>query len=746
VRYWVFLGFAVVSLSCSQRYYRQSADRETYPIVEGRVTSPLAAVGRTQVEPDPTSRLVDPTDPDRPPKPPDDPAAALYMANPGKFSGAKGWEKDGVVDRIEPINWALAQGIDPNGTLKLTQDRAVEIALINSRDYQTNLENVYLTALSLTLNRFEFDTRWFGRNNTSYNRVGSGTTDHIASNSNLGFNRNLAAGGQILVDFANSYVWEFTGSSSRLSGNYGISLVQPLLRNFGRKVRLESLTQAERDTLYVVRDYARFRKQFWSSIAVDSGGYLSLLLLQQGVRNARANLKSQEENYKLSLELLKGNKKSPVEVDTIFQGLLSARQSIINAEIGLQEALDAFKLQLGLPPTMAIELDDTFLNQFVLVDPVLEKLQDELTVFSRERNAELGAAPSRDNLVKNYIQLRDLAKRVTPALEMAERDMVKWKADLDRPMTANDDAEQRERTSSAFRQQTEALEPQRKLLAELIARLTLEADRLTETKREAGWKTLTQETVKLTGILDTAVAAQTQARIYLIRLPEVSVEETSAIAEAKENRLDLQNRQAQVTDSWRKVTVAANQLQADFNIVANANLISDPNSTNPFNISNDLSRFSVGFQFDGPLNRVAERNAYRASLINFQRSRRNYMQLSDQIEQQIRSNIRSLRLQRVSFEIARQSLIAAARQLENEQLLLSAPVQAAGGSAGDATLRKLRALDQLLSARDQLAGSFIRYEQQRIRLLLDLEALQLDSRGFPSNASPTNTQHAAIDR
>ena len=194
-----------------------------------------------------------------------------------------------------------------------------------------------------------------------------------------------------------------------------------------------------------------------------------------------------------------------------------------------------------------------------------------------------------------------------------------------------------------------------------------------------------------------------------------------------------------MTDTWRKVTIAANQLKADFNLIANANMISDPNTKNPLAFSNDASRFSVGIQFDSPLNRLAERNQYRASLITYQRSRRNYMQLSDQIEQQIRSDIRSLRLQRISFEIARQSLIAAARQLENEQLLLTAPNQGQAGnagSAGDATLRKLRALDQLLSARDGLAGSFIRYEQQRIRLLLDLESLQLDARGFPSNASP----------
>ncbi|MGL6074251.1 MAG: TolC family protein [Fimbriiglobus sp.] len=745
MRYWM-LGLTVLSLSCSPRFYRQSADQETYSILEGRVPSESSAIGRTQVEPHPTSRLVDPTDPDRPPKPPDDAAAAVYMAKPGKFTGAKGWERDGLAERIEPINWALAQGIDPNGTLKLTQERAVEIALVNSREYQTNLENVYLSALALTLNRFEFDSRWFGRNATTYTRVGSGVPENLDVNSNLGFNRNLAAGGQLLVDFANSYVWEFSGGTSRLAGNYGVSLIQPLLRNFGRKVRLESLTQAERDTLYAVRDYARFRKQFWSNIAVDGGGYLSLLLLQQGIRNARENLKRQEESYRLNLELMKGNKKSPLDVDTVLQGLLDARQSVINAEINLQNALDGFKLQLGIPPTIAVELDDSLLNPFILVDPELEKLQADLAAFTQARNAELGKLPTVETLKTNYAGFAELTEKVGLTLKSVEKELTQWKADLDGGKNSADGPQERERSMASFKQQTEAFEPQAKLLTELQTRIKLEAEKVSEVQREASWKTLAQESVKLTTILEAAGAAQTQTRIYAIRLPEVVMEESAAIAQAKESRLDLQNRQAQVTDAWRKVQVAANQLQADFNIVANANLISDPESKNPFNISNDLSRFSVGFQFDGPLNRVAERNAYRNSLINYQRARRNYMELSDRIELEVRRDLRTLKQQRMSFEIARLSLIVSARRLDNEQIALTAPVAQNQQQTGDATLRKLDALNNLLSSRDALASTFIGYEQQRIRLLLNLEALQLDSRGFPSNASPTTNDPNSLDR
>src|SRR5207237_10802912 len=160
-----------------------------------------------------------------------------------------------------------------------------------------------LQALALTLNRWDFALHWLATNATTYPHFGAGgfptETNTLSVNSRLGFTRNLAAGGQLLVDFANSLVWEFTGGSSTISSNIAVTLMQPLLRNFSRRVRLETLTEGERNTLYAVRDFARFRKQLWANVAVDSGGYLDLLLNLQAVRNAEVNLKRQEENYRL---------------------------------------------------------------------------------------------------------------------------------------------------------------------------------------------------------------------------------------------------------------------------------------------------------------------------------------------------------------------------------------------------------------------------------------------------------------
>jgi outer membrane protein TolC len=734
---------------CTRAHYRQQADAQTYPIIAERIVYPSFDIGRMQVEPFPASRLADPYPPDCPPKPPDDPAAALFMERPGGMRGAKHWEKDGVTDIIEPPGWETVLEPNQDGVVRLNPDKAVEVALLNSREYQTELEDVYLAALALTLNRFEFDLQWFLRNSTTFTHFGSGgeangETNTLQVDTNFGFSRSLAAGGQLLVDFANSLVYEYTGDTRRFSSNLLISLIQPLLRGAGRKVRLEALTQQERNVLYTVRDFARFRKRFWTNIAIDSGnngGYLNLLLALQTIRNNQANLKRQEETYRLYNELFLGGRASAVELDQFFQSLQGARLGVIRAETDFNNRLDQFKLQLGLPPRLPIELDDSLLSTFVLVDPELEKARDDLEAFQRQRLAELDEPSPVDVLKQHFRTLLEFVQRAPEMLRRAEADLARWNEQLQRPAQPGDDPEARERALGTFeliQQQVPGLIEELKEITESIQQHERE---VTEETRQALWESLHADIKIVLADLDTIVAIQTQAKIHLIELPAVEIDAEEALAEAKENRLDLQNQLAGVTDAWRKVTVAANALKADLDVVASANLGTDPDHLDPFNFASEASSYRVGIQFDGPLNRMAERNLYRVSLINYQRARRAYMALSDQIEFQVRNDLRTLNLTRLSFEISRQQLLSAARQFENARIILLGPRERR--SANDTTtLNLLQALSALVNARNELAQNYINYEQQRVQLLLDLEALQLDPRGFPLSDSLRTTDRA----
>jgi hypothetical protein len=735
------LAAALLAVGCTRSHYRNSADRETYPIVAEREALGYGyGIGRLQLEPPAWSRLSDPFDPDHPPKPPDDRAAGVLMAHPYKFHGSSHWGKDGYTDRVEPVGWEGVLGPDEKGSVRLDQEKAVEVALLNSREYQTALEGVYLTALSLTLNRFEFDVRWFGRNATTYAHAGTSSlpteSNTLTSNSNLGFSRNFAAGGQLVADFANSVVYEYTGGTTgRVRSNMLFTLTQPLLRNFGRAVRLEGLTQAERDVLYAVRDFARFRKQFYVSVAVQGGGYLDLLLALQTLRNSEANLRRQEETYRLYNELFRGGRASVVEVDQFYQSLQSARQDVINTRVALENAKDQFKLALGLPPRLPVDLDDSPLDQFILTDPGVERLRDQLEEFQRARLRELDAPPPLDVLRRAFAELRELAGRGPAAVASATTDLDAFGRQFDRPARPGDDPEQRDRDRATFAAMKTTLAEAATELGKLTPKVERDAAAATEATRKEAWEAAVQDAKLLLSALDGVIAVQTQSRIYRIELPEVDVSEGPALAFAKSYRLDLQNRLGQATDAWRKVRVAANALRGGVDVVATANLASDPDHDNPFNFAAEANAYTVGVQIDTPLNRQAERNAYRASLITYQRAKRGYVALSDQVELQIRQDLRELGRTRSSFAIARQQVLAAARQYENARLTLLGPRDRR--AANDATtLNLLQALSNLLAARNALAANFVLFEQRRLQLLLDLEELQLDDRGFPTNASP----------
>jgi outer membrane protein TolC len=739
------LLLACAAAGCTRAHYRLAADREVYPIVGERAGAAGFAADRLELEPHPASRLADPTDPDHPPRPPDDPVAAQYMERPNGMKGAH-WPKD-EVDWIEPPGWEAALPRGPDGAVTLDASRAFELALVHSREYQEALERLYVAALALTLNRFEFQTQWFLRNLTEFSSFAPGTpneTNVVTSDSNLGFSRAFAAGGQLFVDFANSYVLEYTANGrTSVSSTFVANFVQPLLRGAGRRVRLEQLTQAERDVLYAARDFYRFRKQFWASVTTLDGGYLSLLLQVQTIRNAEENLRGQEQNLRLHEELFRGGKISIVEMDRVFQAYQQARAGVAQSVAGRQTSLDDFKILLGLPPRIPIELDDAPLDPFVLVTPELEALRVEIDAYQRARNRDLDLAPGLAELQAQYREFNGLAERASPFVEAVIAELEAWGQTLDPART--DEPAQRARAT--YEQFHAALPPVRGDLAKIRTEARASAGKLVEAQRREGWETLVALTRRLLTLTEQLIAVQTQIRINKIELPPVPWTEPDAMAFAKTNRLDLMTGQAQVTDAWRRVLVAANALKSELNLVANANLATGLDRGNkPIDFSADLSQYSVGVQFDGPLNRRAERNAYRLALIAYQQSRRDFMLLSDRVEQAVRRDLRLLELERVNFEIARLTLVSAARQLEAARQRI---LQAQARDAQEGTTRTRDILDaqnSLLAARNALATGYINYEQLRVQLLLDLEALRLDPHGYPIDERRSLSTEFAGDR
>ncbi|MEZ6045852.1 MAG: TolC family protein [Planctomycetaceae bacterium] len=321
----IFCAITISSSGCSRSFWRQQADDETYRLLARKMNDRRWVLPRMDVTPELNSRLFDPYDPDTPPLPPDDPAAHQYMHHmsyEGFMEGYDSWHDFGQTFSVENPNWLGQFGLTPDQlcppeersgsavpTLNnMTLTQALELASINSREYQTEIENLYLAALDLTFERFRFNIRYLGfggepSTDLEYESIPDGRNS-LRSSSRFGVSQLLPSGAQWVVELANNTLWIFSGeNSTSTSSVISYSLVQPLLQGAGRQVTLENLTLQERVVLYQTRDLARFRKTFFTDIV---SSYLNLLQTIQSIANLENNidlLEDQLERLRAESEL-----------------------------------------------------------------------------------------------------------------------------------------------------------------------------------------------------------------------------------------------------------------------------------------------------------------------------------------------------------------------------------------------------------------------------------------------------------
>ena len=238
---------------------------------------------------------------------------------------------------------------------------AVAAATANNRNYQTQKEDLYLKVLNLTLARHSFARQWFGTIDAGYTRGSDGEKLEIdGDGTKLGFSQLLADGAIISTGIAIDWIRFLTGSPRASLGSVlSASITAPLLRGSGRKIAQENLTQAERDALYQIRSFNRFRKTFVVSIATE---YYRVLQNRDAVTNAENDYeRAVESKDRLEMEAQAGRKK-PFEVDQAQQRVLQAGDSLVRTQERYEQSLDEFKVKLVLPTDEEIELDQNELK------------------------------------------------------------------------------------------------------------------------------------------------------------------------------------------------------------------------------------------------------------------------------------------------------------------------------------------------------------------------------------------------
>ena len=254
--------------------------------------------------------------------------------------------------------------LSPEGELSLIN--AVSIASQYNREYSYQKEQLYLVALNQTDVEHLYEPIPFANANVGQRKDGS--NEAFGSTGNIGFSQLLSTGARVGTNLSIGWLDILSGDfRSGLSGLASAVISQPLLRGAGRKVALENLTQSQRNTLYQIRNFNRFRKVFFASVITD---YYSVLILQDKANNALDHFNKLKDTYsKLKRRSLVG-KVSKHQFEQIAQDLLKAESQYIQRQQTYEDMLDELKLKLAISPEQSFQLD---MNELAVLKDVIKQ-------------------------------------------------------------------------------------------------------------------------------------------------------------------------------------------------------------------------------------------------------------------------------------------------------------------------------------------------------------------------------------
>lgn len=245
------------------------------------------------------------------------------------------------------------------GVLKLTLDDALKIAVEYSREYQTQKETLFVSALNLSDSEFSFANVFDLRSRPNIERESNGDIRGSVAN-DAGVSRALISGGRLSAALANDLVRYFTGDPRReLINTLSVDFSRPLLRGAGKDIVGETLKQAERNVIYSVRNYAFFQRSFAIGVVND---FFSMLGRKATVRNNYEDFQSRVISVARARERSKFIE-SPEALQLAIQEELSRKNRYIQSVTEYLNALDNFKQRLGIPITVEIYLDDSALKE-----------------------------------------------------------------------------------------------------------------------------------------------------------------------------------------------------------------------------------------------------------------------------------------------------------------------------------------------------------------------------------------------
>ena len=502
--------------------------------------------------------------------------------------------------------------------------QALQVAAENSSDYQSQKENLFRAALTLDLNRNDYSFIGKANGDSTYtlnkgytNANGENEDQKGVENSGtLGISKTFKYGAKLATNLTVDLVKLLTApkdSAFGIAGDASISI--PLLRGSKSYIKAENLTQAERNVVYAVYDFERYKKTFTVNIA---SSYFNVLRQIDQMENAEQNYKNSISSARRTRRLADAGRITQIEVDQAVQRELTARNGWISSRERYKNQLDSFKQLLGLPPDSFVELDRSD----------LENLLNYISKIVPETDIE---------------SISEASGKIPPANAPIE---------LKEPDGSN-------------------------------------------------------------------------------RGP-MELDEADAIILGLTNRLDLKVSEGKIYDAERNVIIKADALGAELNLLGQGRAGESRSLASAGmedgKLRPDLGVYSAVLSFDLPIERTAERKAYRESYISLESAVRSFQKLEDDVKLSIRQSLRSMSEARESLRIQKLAVSVAEKRYESTNLYFD---------AGRAQLRDLlEAQESLLTAKNSFTSAVIDYRVAELEFQRNTGLLEIDENGLMVEYSP----------
>ena len=573
-----------------------------------------------------------------------------------------------------PNDIKIEKTIPASGVLTLPQ--AVAMATAHNRQYQLERELLYTTALDLAWFRHEFDTQFFSGARYGYGKEGN--AEGIGGEADFGFQLLLASGTRIATKVGIAWFDILTGDfRSGLVSILSATITQPLLRGSDRNIVMENLTQAERNTLYQIRLFNRFRKTFVVSVVSQ---YYVILQFSDAVKNAENNYNTIVDVCANVEKLANAGRLPLLELERVRQEKLQAKDALVLAQKECKQAFDEFKFwQLGLAANVEFQLDVNELEALSIVSkPVLPEikeqakedlspqaldlLEEELELIALIQLDENDHGRNNSQTQDTYAQLEKIHQRVLDELEI-------------NPASPTGAGFQSDQEKNAF-SETDVIETALALRLDLANK----ADAVYDAERK---------------VLVAADGLRGELNLY------AGVDATSLSSSSELPRLGA--------------------LDDDFAADRDR-----PNPMRRLRDNNPLRSFQdqaeIGIDLELPLDRVTEQNIYRKALITLNQRQREYEEMVDWVILEIRQAYRDLTKAAERYRIQLENLELAQKRFDNTLLLMQ---------YGRANSRRvLNAQNDLVDAQNAATESLVGHAVAMLNFYRDTGVLQVRPDGM----------------